>query len=152
MKPIEIKITGHTTMSTQEICAQFLDTQRWSEFEGHSILPGVKNASFELKTPALVGSRIKVLNTDGSAHVEEIIQWDVENGIAVRFQEFQAPLKNIATHFIEAWEFQKTGTGTQVTRRMTMYPKGLPGWFMLAPISILMKKSFEKNMLQLSRK
>jgi hypothetical protein len=72
MKPFEIKITRFTRMSSQEICAEFLDTDRWSEFEGYFILPGIENAHFEMKTPAMVGSRIKVQNKDGSAHVEEI--------------------------------------------------------------------------------
>jgi hypothetical protein len=150
MKPIEIKITGHTQKSSQEICVHFLDTDRWSDFKGYFILPGIQKAHFELKTPTLVGSKIKVHNTDGSAHVEEIIQWDVENKIGLRFQEFGLPLKNFATHFIETWEFRKSGDGTDLTRTMTLYPKGLFGWCMLAPISLLMKKSFEKNLSQLS--
>jgi hypothetical protein len=109
MKPIEIKIKGHTSKSSQDICAEFLDLGRWSEFEGYFILPGIKKAQFEVKTPTLVGSRIKVQNTDGSTHVEDIIQWDVDSKIALRFQEFQSPLQKLATHFIEAWEFKKIG-------------------------------------------
>ena len=151
MRPIEIKITGHTQKSSQEICSAFLDTDRWSEFEGYFILPGIEKAHFEIKNPGLVGSRIKVLNKDGSTHVEEIIKWDVENKIAFRFLEFHSPLQNFATHFIEAWEFRKSKDGTEVIRTMTMYPKGLFGWFVLMPISFLMKKSFEKNLIQLSR-
>jgi hypothetical protein len=151
MKPLEIKISGRSQKSSQEICAEFLDTDRWSEFEGYFILPGIEKAHFEIKTPALVGSRIIVQNKDGSSHVEEIIQWDVENKIALRFQEFHSPLQYFAAYFIEAWEFRKSGDGTEITRRMTMAPKGLFGWLMLAPISLLMKKSFEKNLIQLSQ-
>jgi hypothetical protein len=33
---------------------------------------------------------------------------------------------------------------------MTMYPRGVFGWLMLVPISRLMKKAFEKNLVQLS--
>jgi hypothetical protein len=150
MKPIEIKITGCTRKSSQVICLEFLDTDRWSVFEGYFILPGIEKAHFEMRTPALVGSKIKVQNKDGSTHVEEIIHWDVENRIALRFQEFQPPLQNFATHFIEAWEFRKSGDGTDVTRTMTLYPKGWVGWFILVPISFLMKKSFEKNLIKLT--
>lgn len=148
MKPIEIEIVGHFQKSSQEICAEFLNTERWSEFEGYSILPGIEKAHFEVKTIEFVGSRIKVQNKDGSSHVEEIIEWDIDNRIALRFQEFNSPLKNLATHFIEAWEFRKSANGTQVSRKMTMYPKGMFGWLMLIPISRLMKKAFEKNLSQ----
>ncbi len=152
MKPIEIKIVGHVQKSAPEICTEILDTDRWLEFEGYSILPGIKSAHFEVKTPDLVGSRIKVQNKDGSTHVEEIIEWDVDNKIAFRFQEFNSPLQNIATHFIETWEFRKSPDGTQASRIMTMYPKGLLGWLILIPISKLMKKAFEKNLHQTSNK
>jgi hypothetical protein len=40
MKPIEIKIAAQIQMPAREICAGILDTERWSEFEGYSILPG----------------------------------------------------------------------------------------------------------------
>jgi hypothetical protein len=150
MKPIEIKIVGRVRKSSPEICAEILDTERWSEFKGYSILPGIKSAHFEVKTPELVGSRIKVQNNDGSFHVEEIIEWNVANRIALRFQEFNSPLQNLATHFIETWEFRKSPDGTEASRIMTMYPKGLFGWLMLIPISKLMKKAFEKNLRQLN--
>ena len=150
MKPIEIKIVGHVQKSSPEICTEILDTERWSEFEGYSILPGIKSAHFEVKTPEFVGSRIKVKNKDGSSHVEEIIEWDVANRIALRFQEFSSPLQNLATHFIETWEFRKSSDGTETSRRMTLYPKGLLGWLMLILISKLMKKAFEKNLRQTS--
>jgi hypothetical protein len=152
MKPIEIKIVGHVQKSSSEICTEILDTERWSEFEGYSILPGIESAHFEMKTPEIVGSRIKVQNKDGSSHVEVIIEWDVANRIALRFQEFNSPLQNLATHFIEAWEFRKLPDGTEASRIMTMYPKGLLGWLILVPISKLMKKAFEKNVRQTSNK
>jgi len=91
-----------------------------------------------------------VHNNDGSSHVEEIIEWDVANRIALRFQEFNSPLKNLATHFVETWEFHTSSDGTEASRIMTMVPKGWLGWLMLIPISKLMKKAFEKNIRQTS--
>jgi hypothetical protein len=152
MKPIEIKITGHSQMSSQEICLQFLNTERWSDFEGYSILPGIKSAVFEIKVPGWVGSRIKVKNTDGSSHVEEIIEWNAEHKMALRFQEFDSPLRYLATHFVEAWTFNKSAQGTEVTRAMSMYPKGILGWLVLLPISRLMKKAFEQNSAKMNNK
>lgn len=37
MKPIQIKIIGVTRKSPQKLCVEFLDTERWSEFQGYAI-------------------------------------------------------------------------------------------------------------------
>ena len=74
MKPIETQILGHIQKPSAEICQDILDTERWSEFKGYSILPGIKSAYFEVKMPEIIGSRIKVQNNDGSSHIEEIIE------------------------------------------------------------------------------
>lgn len=150
MKAIEVTVAGFTRKSSQEICAEFLDTSRWPEFKGYAFLPGIEQAHFETKTPDVIGSRIKVKNTDGSSHVEEIIAWDVLNRIAVKFQEFDSPLRNLATHFIEVWEFRDATGGTAITRSMLLYPKGIASRLMLIPISRLMKKAFAAQMNQTS--
>ena len=148
MKPLEIKVVGHTPKTSVEICQEFLNTDRWSEFKGYSILPGIKNARFDVKNPNLVGSRINVQNTDGSSHVEEIVEWDINHHFTLKFHSFSAPVKNFATHFVETWAFRQTPTGTDTVRTMTMYPKGLLGWLILLPISRLMKRAFEENLRQ----
>ncbi len=149
MKAIEIRVNGHARESSQEICTALLDMARWSEFKGYSFLPGVARADFESKTPEVVGSRIRVQNTDGSGHVEEIIAWDTNNGVALKFQDFTSPLKHLASHFIEAWVFRPAATGTNISRSMAMYPKGPLGWLVLFPISRLMKRALELNSRQL---
>lgn len=149
MKPIEIRITGKTTSSAQEICAQLVDTERWSDFKGYALLPGIRSAKFESKYENMVGSRIKVHNTDGSSHVEEILEWDPDRKVVLKFQEFDSPLKFLASHFIEVWDFQSTAHGTMIARSMLLYPKNFLGWAFLFPISRLMKKAFELNQAQL---
>jgi hypothetical protein len=150
MKPIEVRIVGVVRRSPQEICAEILDTSRWPEFTGYAFLPGIEEAHFEIQTPEVIGSRIKVRNTDGSTHIEEIVEWNLPSRLALKFQTFESPVKHLATHFLEVWTFRETAGGTEVTRSMTMYPKGIAGWLMLIPISKLMKKAFEKNLNQTS--
>lgn len=149
MRPIEIRVTGRTTRSSVEICAAYLDTDRWSEFEGYALIPGIAQAYFEKRTAEVIGSKIRVHNKDGSSHVEEIIEWDTTKRIVFRFQEFGRPLKHLASQFIETWIFSNSSGDTQVTRQMTMYPKGVLGWILLFPISRMMKGAFEKQRLQL---
>lgn len=145
MQPIEVKITGFINQTPKQISQQFLDINRWSEFEGYSFLPGVKSVQYETQTPNLIGTRFRVQNTDGSSHTEELIEWDEEKIIKLKFQNFDSALKNLASHFIETWEYTPVADGTQMTRRMILYPIGLAGWLMLLPISIVMKKAFEKS-------
>lgn len=152
MKPIEIQILGLVPKSPQEICAEFLKLERWSDFTGYSILPGIQSARFETQVPGWVGSRIRVQNTDGTSHLEEIIEWDVERRIALKFQDFTPPLRNLAAHFIETWEFRTSPAGTEIIRRMSMHSKNWLGWLMLLPISRLMKKAFEQNANQMGGK
>jgi hypothetical protein len=146
MKPIEIEVHGHLPQSSQEICSMLLELERWPDFTGYSILPGIESARFEVRTPEVVGSRIRVKNKDGSSHVEEIIAWDPSRQVVMRFQDFDAPLKNLASHFVETWSFTPSTNGVDATRSMAFHPKGPVGWLMLLPISRLMKKAFEEEL------
>lgn len=88
-------------------------------------------------------------NTDGSSHVEEILEWDPDRKVVLKFQEFDSLLKFLASHFIEIWEFHSTSHGTMIARSMLLYPRNFLGWVCLFPISRLMKKAFELNQAQL---
>jgi hypothetical protein len=150
LRPIEINTYRLVNKSPQVICSYIQDTDQWSKFEGYFILPGIDKADFEKRTEAVVGSRIKVRNKDGTSHIEEIIEWDENRKVVLRFQEFKSPLKNFAAHFFEEWKFAASEKGTKITRIMKMYPKNLLGWLILKPISLLMKKALEKNLIQLA--
>lgn len=151
MNPIKIEVNALVSLTPKEICSIILDTSQWKKFEGYFILPGIEKAEFENRTESIVGSRIKVANKDGSTHIEEIIEWDVNQEIAFKFQEFDSPLKKFTSHFIEEWYFTISGSGTKVSRIMIMYPKNKYGSILLKPISILMKKALKKNLEQLSK-
>lgn len=151
MQPIKLAVVGYFDQSPQEICEQLLDMSRWPEFKGYGILPGIESAHLEPTTPTVIGSKIRVRNTDGSSHVEEIVEWDVARRITLRFQDFSPPLQHLATHFIEIWEFRRLEDKTEASRSMTLYPKGFLGWLLLLPISALMKRALEKNLAEMSR-
>lgn len=151
MRPIEIETYAAIQKSSEEICSILIDTDRWTEFTGYSIIPGIKSAHFEIKTPAITGSRIKVENSDGSSHIEEIIEWEIDSKATFKFHEFNSPLKKFATHFIETWDFNKSSNGTDIKRMITIYPKSILGRIILFPISCMLKKAIEKNLKQLSQ-
>jgi hypothetical protein len=103
------------SLAPEEIAQQILDVAMWPGFGGYGPVPGVKNAEFEMRLPSIVGSRIRVTNSDGSSHVEEIVEWQVDRRIRLQMKEFSAPLSRLATMFEETWEFQRTGSRTHVT-------------------------------------
>jgi hypothetical protein len=144
MNPIEFHCSQNISASAAVICAQIADTTRWSEFSGYGILPGVKSATYEKRTDAMVGSRIHVYNTDGSEHVEEISTWVAGSEIEMRLQEFTPPLSNLATHITEDWSFQATATGTLVTRTIRMYPRRS----LIRPVLWLISRLFRQAIVQ----
>jgi hypothetical protein len=93
------------------------------DFTGFGLIPGIKTAEFEVRTPGIVGSRIRVTNTDGSSQVEEIVEWQPDHRLRLRMQDFSAPLSRLATVFDETWEFRRIGDATKVTRSFELHAK-----------------------------
>jgi hypothetical protein len=50
-------------LAPEEIAGQILDLANWPGFTGYGPLPGIKAATFEARTPAVVGTCIRVTNT-----------------------------------------------------------------------------------------
>lgn len=125
----------------EEIAGHILDLSRWPEFRGYAVLPGIEAAEFEVKTPEIVGSRIRVANTDGSTHVEEIVEWQPRRRLRLHMHEFAAPLSRLAIGFDETWEFAPAGDSTRVRRSFDMHPRSPWTRPLLWLISFLLKKA-----------
>ena len=65
------------------ICAEIANVDAWNQFGGYGVLPGIEKAMYETRTADMIGSRIRVRNTDGSGHVEEITQWTPGKAVAM---------------------------------------------------------------------
>lgn len=124
---------------------------RWSEFQGYAFLPGIEEAQFETRTPDMIGSRVRVRNTDGSQHVEEIIAWDPDREIAMKLQEFTPPLNRLATHFIEHWRLAPQGDATLVTRKFQMHPTNALTRFPLWVISLVFRRAIAAHLDHMAR-
>ena len=83
MKPITFACEEKLAVPPERIAEQILDLGLWPGFRGYGPLPGIRAAEFEARTPEVVGTRIRVMDTDGSVHVEEI-------GRKPRFQHLHA--------------------------------------------------------------
>ena len=149
MKPITFACEETLPFAPDDIARQILDLAKWPEFQGYGPIPGIKEAECELQTPGIVGTRIRVTNTDGSSHVEEIVQWEPDSRLRLRMHEFSAPLTRLATEFMETWEFQPVGNETKVTRSFELHPKSIAAWPLLWVISFLLQRAIARHLQQM---
>src|SRR3954468_9847780 len=107
MRPIRVSCSDTLGLAPADIARRILDPANWTDFTGYAVLPGIKAAEYEVRTPGVVGSRIRVTNTDGSSHVEEIVEWQPHQRLRLHMKEFSPPLSRLATMFEETWEFER---------------------------------------------
>jgi hypothetical protein len=151
MKPITFSCTETLPLAPEEIAGQILDLAKWTDFKGYGVLPGIKAAEFEVRTPGVIGTRIKVTNTDGSSHVEEIVEWEPDRRLRLAMKDFSAPLSRLATGFVETWEFERLGGVTRVVRSFSLHPKSLFALPVLWLISFLLKRAVARHLTQMRR-
>ena len=146
MKPISFSYHETVALAPEEIARQILDVTKWLDFKGFGPIPGIKTAEFEGRTPAIVGSRIRVTNTDGSKHVEEIAEWQPPHRLRLLMRDFSAPLSRLATGIEETWEFERVGDETKVTRTFQMHAKSALTRPVLWAMSCLLKQAVARHM------
>ncbi len=151
MKPITFSCEETLALAPEDIARQILDVTKWPDFHGYGPLPGIKVAEFDVLTPGIVGSRIRVTNTDGSKHVEEIVEWQPTHQLRLHMKEFSAPLSRLATRIEETWEFEPIGNETQVTRSFQLHAKSVLARPLLWMISFLLKRAIARNLREMRR-
>ncbi len=149
MKPITFSCQETLSLTPKDIAHKILDVAKWPEFKGYAFLPGIKHAEFEVQTPGIVGSRIRVINTDGSSHVEEIVEWQPDQRLTMMLKDFSPPLSWLATGFEETWEFIRLHHGTEVTRSFKVNARSSLTRICLLPISWFLKKAVARHLWQM---
>jgi hypothetical protein len=149
LKPITFACEETLGMLPEQIARQILDISRWSSFQGYAVLPGIRTAEFEIRTPETVGSRIRIMNTDGSSHVEEIVEWEPDRRVRLNMREFSPPLSRLATKFNETWEFGRIGRDTRVVRSFELHATSRLSRPLLWLISFLLKKAIARHLRQM---
>jgi hypothetical protein len=149
MKPITFSCQETLILTPKEIAHRILDVAKWPEFKGYGFIPGVKAAEFEVQTPGIVGSRIRVTNTDGSSHVEEIVEWQPDQRLTLMMKDFSRPLSFLATSFEETWEFDQHTHATEVTRSFKLHARSSLTRLVLVAISWFLKKAVARHMRQM---
>ena len=88
MNPITFTCEETLPLAPEDIAGQVLDLTKWPGFHGYGPIPGIQVATFDVQTPGVVGSRIRVTNRDGSSHIEESVDWQPDHRLRLRMQEF----------------------------------------------------------------
>ena len=150
MKSITFSCIETLPLAPEDVARQILDLANWTNFTGYGVLPGIR-AAFEVRTPGVVGTRIKVTNTDGSNHVEEVVEWEPDRRLRLDMKEFSPPLSRWAAGSEEVWEFERFGDGTRVVRSFTLLPKSFFARPVLWLISLLLKRAIARHLSHMRR-
>ena len=152
MNPITFSCEETLPLAPEEIARQILDLTKWPDFHGYGPIPGIKVAVFEVQTPGIVGSRIRVTNRDGSSHVVEIVEWQPGHRLRLHMKEFSPPLSRFATGFEETWEFKPAGNGTLVTRSFRLHAKSVLRRLLLRVIAFFLKRAIVRHLREMRMK
>jgi len=151
MKPISFSCEETLPLAPEDIARQILDLTKWPDFHGYGPIPGIKTAVFDVQTPGVIGTRIRVANLDGSSHVEEIVEWQPDRRFRLEFKEFSPPLSRLATKFEEIWDFERTGGQTKVSRSFRLHAKSRPARCLLWMISFILKRAIARHLREMRR-
>ena len=154
MTPVTFKCEAVLPHTGDAIAAQILDVAKWSEFPGCWPLPGIQSAEFQLRTPGIVGSQIKVVNRDGSTHIEEIVAWDPPRHLQLVMSGFSKPLSRLACQFVETWHFEPLADSpepnspppTRVRRSFELHSTAPLAKIPLRLIAILLKRAVMRHL------
>jgi hypothetical protein len=149
MKPITFACREMLPLAPEEIAEQVLDLTKWPEFRGWGPIPGIRSAEFETSTPAVVGSRIRVANLDGSSHVEEVVEWQPDRRLRLQMGDFSKPLSRLATGFVETWEFERVGHETMTVRSFELNAKSMLTKPALWLISFFLKRAIARHLREM---
>jgi hypothetical protein len=152
MNPITFSCKETLPFAPADIARQILDLTKWPDFHGYGPMPGIKVAEFDVQSPGIVGSRIRVTNRDGSSHIEEIVEWQPDHRLRLHMQEFSPPLSRLATGFEETWEFKRTDNATHVTRSFRLHAKSVLAGLLLRVISFFLKRAIARHLREMRTK
>jgi hypothetical protein len=149
MKPINFTCEETLALAPEEIARQILDLSKWPDFDGYGPIPGIQGAEFDVQSPRIVGTRIRVTNRDGSSHIEEIVEWQPDHCLRLEMKEFSAPLSRLAAGIEETWEFKRTGNETHVTRSFRLHAKSVLARLFLWVISFFLKRAIVRHLREI---
>jgi hypothetical protein len=111
------------------------------------LLPPVKEVRGQDGVWGQVGQSRTVVTTDGGTMRELLTDVDAPHSFSYRLSDISGPLRPLVDSIDGRWEFAMKGTGTLITWRWILHPKGLGARFM--PPITLMWRGYARQALEL---
>ena len=92
------------------------DAENFVSFVGFRPVPGIRQATYETPGPPRLGSRRRILKTDGTEHVEEIVGFDAPSRHVSRITGLSPPFSWLVLSGEDDWKFEESAAGTVVER------------------------------------
>lgn len=102
----------------------------------YALLPPVKLVRGQDGVWGQVGQSRTVVTTDGGTMREQLTEVDAPRSFSYRLTDISGPMRPLVDTIDGCWEFASQGTGTLITWRWILHPKGL-GTGILRPIAAM---------------
>jgi hypothetical protein len=112
----------------------------------YAILPPIAEVREQNETWGRIGQTRVVVTTDGGTMREQLIDIDPPHSFSYRLSNITGPMRPLVDSIEGRWEFTHVGTGTLVTWRWTLHPRGLGAPFM--PLICRMWRSYARQALE----
>lgn len=113
----------------------------------YGLLPPIKEVRGQDGVWGRVGQTRTVVTTDGGTMRELLTEVDPPHSFSYQLSDISGPMGPLVDSIDGRWEFSTRGTGTLITWRWTLRPKGL-GKYVMRPIT-LMWRGYARQALEL---
>ena len=151
LRPVAFECRRETVMPLAEFAEGILILENWESFTGWGPLPGIRSASFEHRTPEIVGTRFRVVESSGDSHAETITAWEPDRQIEITMNEFPRPLSALSTHFIERFRAEgdlETAGRHTIIRSFELHPTRALARPALRLISVMLRRAIDRHSAQ----
>ena len=122
------------------------EAENLKSFVGYGPIPGIREARYLTPAPLAIGSRRSVLKTDGTTHIEEIIEFVPGRRHVTRIFGLSGFFGLIVRDLQDVWEFEPVSDHTtRVKRAFLVEPRTLaiPVALLLVP---LMRRAVQRDL------
>jgi hypothetical protein len=112
----------------------------------YALLPPIKEVRGQVGAWGRVGQARTVVTSDGGTMREVLTEVDAPHSFSYQLSEITGPMRPLVDSIDGRWEFTSKGTGTLITWRWTLHPRGLGAPVM--PLITKMWLSYAKQSLE----
>jgi hypothetical protein len=132
---LEIRTEEYVYLSFKEV-QQLILFGMYFPLVAHSGCLHGKDAHVTTRVWGHVGQSRTVVTTDGGTMRELLTEVDAPHSFGYRLSDISGPMRPLVDSIDGRWEFVTQGTGTLITWRWTLHPKGL-GAYVMRPITLM---------------